>query len=88
MNHSLEAHVNLAAADDLGHIGRVIRLQESNLEALFLEEALALGKVQGGMVGRSVPTQDGPLSTLVSQHNARKRSVAEQLQSRTSWSKR
>jgi hypothetical protein len=40
------------------------------------------------MVGRSVPTQDGPLSTLVSQHNARKRSVAEQLQSRTSWSKR
>lgn len=68
MNHSLEAHVNLAAADDLGHIGGVIRLQKSNLEALFLEEALTLGKVQRGMVGRSVPTQDGPLSKLVSQH--------------------
>jgi hypothetical protein len=27
-----------------------------------------VGKVQRGMVGRRVPTQDGPLSKLVSQH--------------------
>lgn len=68
MNHSLEAHVNLAAADDLSHIGRVIRLQNSNLEALFLEKTLAVGKVQRRMIGRRVPTQDRPLSKLASQH--------------------
>lgn len=55
MNHSLEAHVNLAAADDLGDIGGVIGLEESNLEALFLEVALALGEVQGGVVRGRVP---------------------------------
>lgn len=45
MDHSLEAHVNFAAADDLGDIGGVIGLQESNFKALFLEVALALGEV-------------------------------------------
>lgn len=55
MNHSLEAHVNLAAADDLGDIGGIIGLEESNLEALFLEVALALSEVQGGVVRGRVP---------------------------------
>jgi hypothetical protein len=45
MNHSLEAHVDFAAADDLRDIGGVIGLEQSDLEAFFLEEALALGQV-------------------------------------------
>ena len=55
MDHSLEAHVHLSTADDLGDIGRVIGLQEGNLETFFLEKALALGKVQGGVVRGRVP---------------------------------
>lgn len=55
MNHSLEAHVDLAAADDLGDIGRVIRLEESDLEALIFEVAAGLGEVQGCVVRGGVP---------------------------------
>lgn len=55
MDHGLEAHVDLAAADDLGDIGGVIRLEESDLEALILEVATGLGEVQGGVVRGSVP---------------------------------
>jgi hypothetical protein len=43
MNHSLEAHVDFAAANDFGDIGGIIRLEQSDLEAFFLEESLALG---------------------------------------------
>jgi hypothetical protein len=55
VDHSLEAHVDLAAADDLGDIGGVIGLEESDLEALILEVAAGLGEVQGGVVGGGVP---------------------------------
>lgn len=55
VDHSLEAHVDLAAADDLGHVRWVIGLQKGDLEAFLLEVALGLGKVQGGMVRGSVP---------------------------------
>lgn len=55
MNHGLETHVDLAAADDLGDIGGVVRLQEGNLQALILEVATSLGEVKGGVVGGGVP---------------------------------
>jgi hypothetical protein len=55
VNHSLEAHVDLAAADDLGHIGGVIGLQESDFEALVLEVAAGLGEVQRSVVRGGVP---------------------------------
>jgi len=57
VNHSLEAHVDLAATDDLGNIGGVVGLKESNLEALILEVTLGLSEVQGCVVRRSVPLQ-------------------------------
>lgn len=55
VNHSLEAHVDLAAADDLGHVGGVIRLEESDLEALVLEVATGLGEVERSVVRGGVP---------------------------------
>lgn len=55
VNHSLETHVDLAAADDLGDIGGVIGLEESDLEALILEVAAGLSEVQGGVVRGGVP---------------------------------
>lgn len=55
MDHGLETHVDLAAANDLSDIGRVVGLKQSNLEALFIEETLGLSQIQGGVVRRSVP---------------------------------
>jgi hypothetical protein len=55
VDHSLEAHVDLAAADDLGDIRGVIGLEESDLEAFILEVAAGLGEVQRGMVRGGVP---------------------------------
>ena len=55
MDHSLETHVDLAAADDLGHIGGVIGLEQGHLEAFILEVATGLGEVQGGVVRGRVP---------------------------------
>lgn len=57
MNHSLEAHVDLPAADDLGDIGGVIGLQESDLQVLVLEVAAGLGEVQRGVVRGGVPSE-------------------------------
>lgn len=56
VDHGLEAHVDLSAADDLGHIGRVVGLQESDLEVLVLEVTLGLSEVQRGMVRGRVPS--------------------------------
>lgn len=55
MDHGLKAHVDLAATNDLSDIGGVIGLQQSNLQAFFLEVTLALSEVQGGVVRRRVP---------------------------------
>ena len=55
MDHGLEAHVDFAAANDLGHIGRIVRLQDGNFDALFLEVAPGLSDIERGMVWRSVP---------------------------------
>lgn len=55
VDHGLEAHVDLAATDDLGDIGRVVGLQESNLQVLILEVTLGLGQIQGSVVWRRVP---------------------------------
>lgn len=55
VDHGLEAHVHLAASDDFSHIGRVIGLQESDLEALILEIASRLSEVKGGVVRGGVP---------------------------------
>jgi hypothetical protein len=45
MDHGLEAHVDLAAADDLGDIGGVIGLQKGHLEAFIFEVSSGLGEV-------------------------------------------
>ncbi len=45
MNHGLKAHVDFAATDDLGDIGRVIGLKDGNLDALLFEVALGLSDV-------------------------------------------
>lgn len=55
VNHGLETHVDLATADDLGDIGGIVRLQESNLQALILEVTTSLGEVKGGVVRGGVP---------------------------------
>lgn len=55
MDHSLEAHINLSRTDNLSHIGRVIRLQESDLQALILEVTLCLRQIQRSMVRGGVP---------------------------------
>lgn len=55
VDHGLETHVDLAAADDLGHIGRVVGLEQSHLQAFILEVAPRLGEVEGGVVRSRVP---------------------------------
>lgn len=55
MDHSLEAHVDLSAADYFCHIGWIVRFEESNLQALILEVSLGLGKVKRSMVWSCVP---------------------------------
>lgn len=55
MDHGLEAHVDFAASNDLGHIGGVIGLQQGNLEAFVLEVATGLSEVEGGVVRGGVP---------------------------------
>ena len=55
VNHGFESQVNLAGANDFSDIARVIRLQESNLNPLVLEESLGLGQVQRGVIRRGVP---------------------------------
>ena len=55
MNHGLVAHVDLATADDLSDIGGVIGLQQSDLEAFFLEVTFGVSQIQGGVVWRRVP---------------------------------
>jgi hypothetical protein len=58
MDHGLEAHVDLAAANDLSDIGGVVGLEKGDLEALFLEVTLGMSQVEGGMVRRRVPYID------------------------------
>jgi hypothetical protein len=55
VDHGLEAHVDLAAADDLGDIGGVIGLEQGNLQTFIFEVASALGEVEGGVVRGGVP---------------------------------
>lgn len=55
MDHGLEAHVDLATSDDLGDIGGVIGLEQSDLETFILEVASGLGEVEGGVVRGRVP---------------------------------
>jgi hypothetical protein len=55
VDHGLETHVDLAAADDLSHIGGVVGLEQSHLEAFILEIASGLGEVEGGVVRGRVP---------------------------------
>lgn len=55
MDHSFEAHIDLAATDNFSNIRWVVGLQESNLQALILEITLGLGQVQRGVVRRRVP---------------------------------
>jgi hypothetical protein len=55
VNHGFESQVNLAGANDLCDIARVIRLQKSNLDSLVLEESLGLGQVQRSVIRRGVP---------------------------------
>ena len=58
VDHGLESHVDLTATDDLSDIGRVVRLQQGNLEAFILEVATRLSEVQRGVVRGGVPGKD------------------------------
>ena len=62
MDHSLEAHVDLSATNDLGDIGGVVGLEQSDLEAFILEVASGLGEVEGGVVRGSVPFKKNNLA--------------------------
>ena len=55
MNHGFETQVNLAGTYDLRDIARVIRLQQSDLDPLILEETFSLSQVQRGVIRRGVP---------------------------------
>ena len=55
VDHGLETHVDLSATDDLGNIGRVVGLEQSNLQTFILEVASALGEIEGGVVRGGVP---------------------------------
>lgn len=55
VDHGLEAHIDFAATDDLGHIGGIVGLEKSHLQTLIGEVALGLGQIQRGMVRGSVP---------------------------------
>jgi hypothetical protein len=55
VDHGLEPQVNLSSSDNLSHVTWIIRLKESNLNALILEEILGLGQVQRSMIRRGVP---------------------------------
>jgi hypothetical protein len=57
MNHGFETQINLTATDDLGHIARVVRLQQCNFDAFILEISFGLGQIQWGVVCGCVPTQ-------------------------------
>jgi len=57
VNHGLEAHIDLATTNDLSDIGRVIGLQQGNLEAFVLEVATRLSEVQRGVVRGGVPRE-------------------------------
>ena len=60
MDHGLETHVDLSATDDLSDIGRVIGLEQGNLQTFILEVASALGEVEGGVVRGGVPGKVQP----------------------------
>jgi hypothetical protein len=55
VNHGFETQVNLAGAYDLRDIARVIRLEQSDLDPLILEETFSLSQVQRGVIRRGVP---------------------------------
>jgi hypothetical protein len=55
VNHGFETQVNLAGTYDLRDIARVIRLQQSDLDPLILEETFSLSQVQRGVIRRGVP---------------------------------
>jgi hypothetical protein len=55
VDHGLEAHVDLAASNDLGDIGGVVGLEQSHFETFILEVASGLGEVERGVVRGRVP---------------------------------
>lgn len=59
MDHGFEPKINLARANDLRYVTRIIRLQESNLNALILEKSLGLSQVQRSVIRRGVPFVQG-----------------------------
>lgn len=63
MDHGLETHVHLAATDNLSHIGRVVGLEDGDLDAFLVEVALGLSEIQGDMVRRRLPFQRVLLAT-------------------------
>jgi hypothetical protein len=54
--HSFSTHVNLPAPDQLGNVGRVVRLEDGDLDSLVGEVTLGLGEEDGDVVGGGVPT--------------------------------
>jgi len=66
MDHRLEAEIDLARSDDLSDITRIIGLEKSDLDAFILEVSLALSKIKGSVVWRSVPV--GQEGDLISRH--------------------
>ena len=57
---TLAAHVDRTAADQLSHVRGVVGLEDGDLDALVLEEAVVLREEDRGVVRRRVPASAGP----------------------------
>lgn len=64
MDHRLETHVHLAAADDLRHVGGVIRFQDGDLDSLIFEVALGVRQVERDVVWGCVPGEFEELKVM------------------------
>ena len=58
VNHGLEAQVDLAAANDLSDIRRVVWLEQGHFDSFVFEVAFRLGEVKRSVVWRGMPCKE------------------------------
>jgi len=57
VDHGLAAEIDLSGSDDLGHIRRVVGLEDSNLDPLFNKVVELLSQEEREVVRRGVPVE-------------------------------